>query len=358
MPLRHYWVIGVMSGTSLDGLDIAYCEFWQTKKWHYRIHYAQTVSYSLAWKQKLSQAHLLESYAFIELHKDYGIFIGEEINRFIRHFNISRIDLIASHGHTIFHQPNKGINFQVGNGAFIAARTGITTIYDFRTLDIAFGGQGAPLVPLGDELLFPDYDYCLNIGGISNISFQHNHQRIAFDICPSNFVLNFLAQKKGYDFDKAGQLARLGQIDNELFHKLNCLPYYKISYPKSLGREWIEQEFLPIIENSCISTENKLATCVEHIAYQIGRYTQKQGKMIITGGGAHNSFLIERIKANTRSEVIIPDALTIDFKEALIFAFLGLLRYLRKPTALSSVTGSQIDSISGICAIIEKATLR
>lgn len=354
MAVRSYWVIGIMSGTSLDGLDIAFCEFWTTKSWQYRIHFAETINYTNEWKNKLYKAHLLSGYELTELHKDYGILIGESINAFIEKHRIPHIDLIASHGHTVFHQPDKQINLQIGNGAYIAALTGISTVYDFRTLDIALGGQGAPLVPLGDELLFSQYTYCLNIGGISNISFKQHQKRVAFDICPSNMVLNFLAQQKGLPYDKNGNLARTGKIDYTLLLKLNQLSYYQIQYPKSLGREWVEREFLPLLVEYPTSTENKLATCTEHIAYQIGMCSQYNGKMLITGGGSHNTFLLERISKYTKAQIVVPDKNTVDFKEALIFAFLGLLRWKGKINVLSSVTGAKSNSISGVCCKIEE----
>lgn len=358
MTIRSYWVIGIMSGTSLDGLDIALCEFWKTRSWQFRIHCAETISYTHEWKEKLTKAHLLSGYELIELHKDYGILIGKLIHAFIGKHRLQHIDLIASHGHTVFHQPEKQLNFQIGNGTFIAARTGISTVYDFRTLDIALGGQGAPLVPLGDELLFSQYTYCLNIGGISNISFKQDDKRIAFDVCPSNMVLNYLAQQKGLPYDKGGNLAQCGKIDDTLLSKLNQLAYYQQQYPKSLGREWVESKFLPLIEKYPTSIENKLATCTEHIAYQIGLCSQQKGKMLITGGGAHNTFLVERISKHTKAEIVVPDKNTIDFKEALIFAFLGLLRWKGKINVLSSVTGAKNDSTSGVCCKIEKATRR
>ncbi len=358
MSTRSYWVIGVMSGTSLDGLDIAFCEFWTAKSWQYRIHYAETISYTNEWKNKLSKAHLLNGYELTELHKDYGILMGEYIHAFIEKHRIKYIDLIASHGHTVFHQPDKQINLQIGNGAFISARTGISTVFDFRTLDIALGGQGAPLVPLGDELLFSEYTYCLNIGGISNISFKEYQKRVAFDVCPSNMVLNHLAQQKGLPYDKDGSLARRGKINQSLLLKLNQLSYYQKQYPKSLGREWVEREFLPLISAYPISIENKLATCTEHIAYQIGLCTQHTGNMLVTGGGAHNTFLVERIGKYSKTKIIVPNNHIVDFKEALIFAFLGLLRWKGKINILSSVTGAKSDSISGVCCKIEKDTKR
>ncbi len=352
MQENRFRVIGVMSGTSLDGLDIALCEFTQQETIQYHIIAAKTYPYSSEWKQQLSGAHNLDAKSFLQLHKHYGNFIGQTINHFLSTEKGLTIDLIASHGHTIFHEPDKKLNFQLGDGAFIAAETKITTISDFRTLDIALGGQGAPLVPIGDELLFGDYDYCLNIGGIANISYKHEGKRIAYDICPANMVLNSLAQKLGFEYDKDGNIARTGKIQPYLFEQLNNLDYYFQHYPKSLGREWVEQVVFPVLHQSSCSIPDKLATFVEHIAYQISKQIKQEGKLLITGGGAHHSFLTERIANLTKAKVIIPDKLIVDYKEALIFAFIGYLRWQRTYNVLHSVTGAIADSVSGIVHII------
>ncbi|MBK6283973.1 MAG: anhydro-N-acetylmuramic acid kinase [Draconibacterium sp.] len=340
--------VGLMSGTSLDGLDLVAVELWQTDvKWEFEIISTKTISYSSDWTNKLSNSPTLSGEKLIELHTKYGRFLGKETKRFIEETGFQP-DLVASHGHTVFHQPDLGFTFQIGNGADIAAITGITTVSDFRTGDVALGGQGAPLVPIGDKLLFSDYKYCLNLGGFANISFEENNRRIAFDICPVNFILNHFAEKQGLQFDKNGELGRKGKIETELFEKLNQIGFYQKKAPKSLGREWVEQVFMPVLNNFEIPENDKLRTVYEHIALQITNVITEQGKMLVTGGGAFNSFLIERIKSYTNAEIIIPSNEIVNFKEALIFAFLGVLKITGQNNCLASVTGAKHDHSSGV----------
>ncbi len=343
---NNYLVIGQMSGTSLDGLDLVAVEFvFSDEKWHYKIIDAKTISYSETWEQKLRTAHHLSGSELLQVHNEFGKFLAGQITRFSKNFNS---ELIASHGHTIFHQPEKGFTFQLGNGSVVAAETGITTVADFRQPDVALGGQGAPLVPAGDRLLFGEFDYCLNIGGFANISYENNSQRIAFDICPANIILNHFAAKNGLPFDNNGDLGRNGKINTELLVKLNSLDFYKKEPPKSLGREWIESDFLPIIDGFPGSDSDKLRTIYEHIAFQIGKSTNKPGKMLVTGGGAFNKFLIERLKELSVAKIVIPDSVTVNFKEALIFAFLGVLRIRYEINCFASVTGARKNHSSGV----------
>jgi anhydro-N-acetylmuramic acid kinase len=262
-------------------------------------------------------------------------------------------DIIASHGHTIFHEPQKRIMFQIGDGAAIAAETGIDTVSDFRRLDIMLGGQGAPLVPIGDRLLFGDYDYCLNIGGFSNISFEKDGKRIAFDISPVNYVINHYSRQIGLEFDKDGEIAKKGKVDQKLLDELNALPYYNQDGPKSLGREWVEKIIYPMLESKGMKLEDMLRTYYEHAAMQIAKVA-KNGKMLITGGGAFNKFLIERIDALTGCETVIPEKQIIDYKEALIFAFLGALYMADEASCLASVTGAKCDNIGGMLFKMKK----
>lgn len=338
--------LGIMSGTSLDGVDLALCQFSKNKdKWQYVILDSKTISYPAEWEQKLRTAHKLEAIDFLLLHNEYGRFIGSMVNSFLNGKLIP--DLIASHGHTIFHQPDKEITFQLGSGASIAAVTQITTISDFRTLDVALGGQGAPLVPVGDKLLFCEYDYCLNLGGFANISFENNNKRIAFDICPVNLALNDLAAQKNKPFDLDGEIGASGKIDQSLLDSLDALDYYKQKWPKSLGREWVQCHIFPLLADTGISIEDKAATFYEHIAYQISKVVTTKGKIICTGGGARNKFLFRKLKEKTDSQIFVPENNLIDFKEALIFAFLGVLRLSEKVNCLSSVTGAKMDNIGG-----------
>ncbi len=245
-----------MSGTSLDGLDIAYCSFKHEKgKWHFNIKEAVTIKYSSEWLKKLSTAHKLSSIQLLQLHNDYGYYLGACVNKFIKEKTIDKIDFVSSHGHTIFHQPEKHFTFQLGNGAAIAAKCNLPAISDFRSLDVLLGGQGAPLVPIGDKLLFSEYDFCFNLGGIANISFESKKKRLAFDICPVNIVLNHLAGLLNKEYDRDGLIAAAGKVDAKLLNSLNSLSYYKQAFPKSIGREWVEEEFLPILNKSNISVK-------------------------------------------------------------------------------------------------------
>ena len=345
LPIK---VIGAMSGTSLDGLDIAAVEFdYKNEKWSFNLNVATTISYSEKWIDKLKDAPTLSGEKLTELHSEYGNFTGLKINDFIKETGF-KPNLIASHGHTIFHQPEKHFTLQIGNGAEIATVTKTTTIADFRIGDIALGGQGAPLVPVGDKLLFRDFDNCLNLGGFANISFEKDNQRVAFDISPANFPLNFFAEKRGFPFDKNGEIGKEGNLNNELLSELNSLNFYKQNPPKSLGREWMEEIFFPILNRYKISDSDKMRTLYEHIAIQIAKVSSSDGKLLVTGGGAFNSFLMERIKYHSTLEVVIPESKIVNYKEALIFAFLGVLRIQNKTNCYSSVTGATKDSSVGI----------
>lgn len=341
--------IGLMSGTSLDGLDVAHCTFEHScGKWSFLINHAKTYLYDDYWKQRLATAPSLSALELAVLNVEFGKHISEFVLDFIRQIN-RPADLIASHGHTVFHQPAAGLTLQIGSGAEIAANTGITTVCDFRSQDVALGGQGAPLAPLGDELLFGEYDFCLNLGGFSNISFNDNGRRLASDICPVNTILNKLARTSGSEYDKDGNLAASGRINDDLLNRLNNLDFYKQPWPKSLGREWLEDEFLPVITAFDIDVKDQLRTVCEHVAIQIARQTESfHGKsMLITGGGAKNRFLIERIRNCSTQKIIIPDEMIIDFKEAIIFALSGTLRMINEVNCFSTATGAAYDHISG-----------
>lgn len=345
--------LGIMSGTSLDGVDLAMCRFTEKKgQWQYEILDSKTICYPNEWEQKLRKTHKLEAVDFLLLHNEYGRYIGSLVNNFLNGKLIP--DIISSHGHTIFHQPDKEFTFQLGSGASIAATTQITTISDFRTLDVALGGQGAPLVPIGDKLLFGDYDYCLNLGGFANISFEDNNNRIAFDICPVNLVLNNLASQKNRPFDKDGDIGASGKIDQSLLDSLNSLSYYKQKWPKSLGREWVEKYINPLLADSGISIEDQTATFYEHIAYQISKVVGSKGKILCTGGGTKNIYLVSKLREKTVCQIVVPNENLIDFKEALIFAFLGVLSFMGRVNCLSSVTGAKMDNIGGIIIPIVK----
>lgn len=341
-------VLGLMSGTSLDGLDICHCSFTQTPNgWEYEILHAVTYPYTVAWANKLKNAIHLNECELEKLDLAYGKLLAEFVNRFLSEQQI-HVNFIASHGHTIFHQPENGYTLQIGNGKILANKTKCTIINDFRSQDVKMGGQGAPLVPIGDQLLFKNYNACINLGGFANISFEENGKRIAFDICPINIVLNKLSQEIGLPFDKGGTLARSGKINNDLLEKLNSLPYYQQAAPKSLGVEWLNKTFLPLL-NSTLSTEDLLRTVTEHTAMQIANAIPTHCKnVLITGGGAFNSFFIKRLQNHTEAKIIVPNKELVEFKEALVFAFLGVLRIHNQTNVLSSVTGASKDHCSGV----------
>ncbi len=345
--VSHYKVIGLMSGTSLDGLDIAFCEFAYDEKWSFKLVEAETIRYSPAMTGMLQSIGMKSAAELAEAHLRFGAFLGKSVKQFEESKKLNA-DFISSHGHTIFHQPKKGYTFQLGSGATLAAESGRNVVCDFRTTDVALGGQGAPLVPVGDRLLFSEYEYCLNLGGIANISFEKNGQRIAFDICACNIVLNALAEKQGMLFDEDGKMARRGSVNERVLNELNALNYYKNPFPKSLGREDIDREIFPLLEKANLSVEDTAATFCRHIANQISATVGgSSNKMLVTGGGVYHSLLLEQIKNTCNVQVVVPDKKIIEFKEAIIFAFLGVLRLRNEVNALSSVTGAKKDSCGG-----------
>lgn len=338
-----------MSGTSLDGLDLVLCRFFYSQKetWNYQIVKADTIPYNNEMKNLLVSLPELSALDYFYAQRDFSTWVGSQINHFLINEKEKPI-LIASHGHTVFHQPEEALTVQMGSGAVIAAHTGITTVADFRTTDVALGGQGAPLVPIGDKLLFANYDACLNLGGISNISFNLDDDRVAFDISLCNIALNYLANHCQLPYDKDGEMARSGGLNEELLLKMNSFSYFNQPYPKSLGREWFESNFKPILDESSLSIPDLMRTVTEHIAQQIAKVIPKNTQSIlVTGGGAKNIFLIDLLKNYTKTNVIIPDEYTISYKEAIIFAFLGLLRIQNKNNVLKEVTGARKCSCSG-----------
>lgn len=336
-----------MSGTSLDGVDLAFVNFEKGNSQNFDIVVAETIPYSKFWKDLLKSAIHFSDANLQKLTLDYGNYLSDEINHFIQKYNLTTIDFIASHGHTVLHQPDKGITLQIGDGQTIANKTNQKVVCDFRTQDVALGGQGAPLVPIGDELLFSEYDFCMNLGGFANISHNESGKRIAFDICPVNVVLNFYANKLGFEYDANGELAKSGMFDETLFHQLNSLEFYKKNPPKSLGIEWVQKNVFPILSNSNATPQTILRTFSDHIAFQISNTISEGKKVLCTGGGTYNQYIIQKITTFKNCDIIIPDKKLIEFKEALIFAFLGLLRIDNQVNCLSSVTGAQKNHSSG-----------
>ncbi|RYY38360.1 MAG: anhydro-N-acetylmuramic acid kinase [Chitinophagaceae bacterium] len=354
-----YRAIGLMSGSSLDGLDIVFAEFnVNAGHWTWEIKAGGTYAYEGDWTQKLRNAASLSARDYLSLHAAYGRYLGEGVARFIIEKGLDyQVALVASHGHTTVHDPERGVSAQLGDGAQIAAVTGLAVVSDLRSLDVANGGQGAPIVPLGESLLFTDFRLFLNLGGIANIS-VHDGPPVAFDVCPANRVLNALAQKAGKDYDDGGKLAAMGTVNAPLLAQLNALDYYAQPAPKSLANEFGTDVVLPIIEAAGLSTEDALATYTEHVAVQIHEAIEdlltgndlQNRRLLVTGGGAFNTFLISRLREwleDNNVEIVVADDNLVHYKEALIMALLGVLRWREENTALASVTGARRDSIGG-----------
>src|SRR5450432_47423 len=353
-------VIGLMSGSSLDGLDIAYVQFEETAgKWQFELLESACAPYSPEWKKKLSASAALTAKEYLLLHTEYGHYLGKCVNRFQQEKNLAfRVQLIASHGHTAFHLPGRLMTAQLGDGAAIASETGIRTITDLRSMDIAFGGQGAPIVPIGEKLLFPEFDLFLNIGGIANLS-ANRPEFIGFDVCPANRILNLLAADTEKGFDVNGELAAAGQTDENLLRQLNTFPYYQMPFPKSLSNEFGLKEVLPLLIEANLSMPDALRTYSQHIADQISKsilnlkkeFPEKENlRLLMTGGGVHNRFLVNSIRERVLSggiECIIPSESLADYKEDLVIALMGVLRWREDINVMHSVTGASKDSING-----------
>ncbi len=342
-----------MSGTSLDGLDLAYCSFVKGKAWKFEIQKATTIPYDQSWRKRLIEAPSLTGNELAVLDAEYGRYIGIACRDFVRRLRLPAADILASHGHTIFHQTDRLLTYQLGNGNSIHAAAGVPVVFDFRSLDVALGGQGAPLVPIGDRLLFGNYDVCLNLGGIANLSLERSGQRIAFDICFVNMALNFLSAKIGMAYDANGNMAAHGHVNDHLLQALTEAYNQYASDRPALGREDFELEFQQLLENEGIPVNDRLRTVSLSIAREIAGSLpsiKRKGKMLVTGGGAHNSFLLENIRQQLPSmEIVVPDKTIIDFKEALVFGLLGALRLRGETNVLRSVTRASRDSCSGVC---------
>ena len=355
-----YRAIGVMSGSSLDGLDIASVEFQeQGGKWTYEINEADCYPYTTEWTEKLKNAINLPAREYQLLHTAYGQYIGQEVNRFIESHQLHyKVAVVASHGHTTFHMPASQMTAQLGDGAAIAAKTQLPVVSDLRALDVAFGGQGAPIVPIGEKMLMNDFTYFLNIGGIANISLNAE-EYVAFDVCPANRVLNMLANDAGKPFDEDGKIAASGNVHDELLNQLNKLAYYSQPYPKSLANDFGTDIVYPLIKSAGLSIPDAIRTFSEHVALQICNALSSLNiqqpvpgnkKLLVTGGGALNTFLVNRLSELLRVEnieVVVPDTKLVNYKEALIMAFIGVLRWRQEYNVLASVTGASRNSIGG-----------
>ncbi|MGV3527615.1 MAG: anhydro-N-acetylmuramic acid kinase [Flavisolibacter sp.] len=357
-----YRALGLMSGSSLDGLDLVFAEFHHTGgKWTYEILAADCYDYTDAWRQKLRDAVEFSARDYQLLHTEYGHYLGQQVNRFIEENELHyKVGLIASHGHTTFHLPAQKMTAQLGDGAALAAETRLPVVSDLRALDVAFGGQGAPIVPIGEKLLLPEYSLFLNIGGIANLSFNLADSYTAFDVCPANRVLNMLAQDAGQPFDSGGQMAAAGRVQAELLQQLNALPYYRQAFPKSLANDFGTASLYPLIKSFNLSPDDSLRTMVEHVVQQIGlavknhtsfqQQRRENDRLLVTGGGALNDFLVNRLTEEMWTqdvEVVVPDEKLVQYKEALIMAFIGVLRWRQEYNVLSTVTGAERSSIGG-----------
>jgi anhydro-N-acetylmuramic acid kinase len=371
-----YRAIGLMSGSSLDGLDIVFAELQENAgKWQYEIIAAECEEYALEWKERLQSATGLNARDYQLLHVEYGHYLGQAVNRFIDKNNLHfKVGLVASHGHTTFHMPGKKLTAQLGDGAAIAAQTGLPVVSDLRAMDVAFGGQGAPIVPIGEKLLFPGFEFYLNLGGIANISFNLEGKYIAYDVCPANKVLNLICKTVGKEYDDKGQMAAIGNVHPELLEKLKGLSYYGLPFPKSLANDFGIEQVYPIIKSFGLTHNDSLRTYVEHIVQQIslsiesnllqneneaGNETNnRRHRMLVTGGGALNSFLTESLSQRLETmgiDLIIPENNVINYKEALIMGLIGVLRWRQEYNVLSSVTGAKRDSIGGALWIGQEA---
>ena len=384
-----YRVLGLMSGSSLDGLDLCYAHLQETSgKWTYEIKQADCYAYSVDWVGRLQKATDLSAKDYLVLHSEYGHYLGHLVNRFLEEYGLAyQVQLIGSHGHTTFHMPSKKMTAQLGDGAAIAAETGINVVSDLRAMDLALGGQGAPIVPIGERILLGEFEYFLNLGGIANISAsvdsvpnltiggsddngskstESTSVTIAFDVCPANRVLNLLSNEMGKEYDEGGQIARSGKVQDALLSELNQLEYYKLNFPKSLANDFGTDVVYPMIKRWGCSTADGMRTMVEHVVCQIRTSIEKfesnnakqEKQLLATGGGAFNSFMVNRLTETLRElgiKVVIPDENVVKYKEALIMGLMAVLRWREENNVFASVTGASRDSIGGAVWIGQEA---
>ncbi|MEM9325340.1 MAG: anhydro-N-acetylmuramic acid kinase [Bacteroidota bacterium] len=354
--MKKYQVLGVMSGTSVDGVDLAFVRFSEKEEgqWTYEVQAAATLDYDEEWESKLQGAVQLSAVDLLVLNNSYGGWLGNQVKAFLEAQELEKPDFIASHGHTVYHQIDKGMTYQLGSGYHLSQAAGCRVVADFRSLDVALGGEGAPLVPIADEYLFGQFDFCLNLGGIANVSYKQGDLRRAFDIGLSNMLLNHLTQASGMKYDAGGALARSGSLSKGYFEQLNALPYFQLPSPKSTGFEWFADEILPIAEQfNHLSLADALHTVVHHVAFQVAESINgigQNGRIMVTGGGAKNDFMIDLIReyAAAGLEVVVPDQQIVAFKEAIAFGLMGVLRMEGKVNCFASVTGASSNTSGGI----------
>lgn len=348
MEKEVYYVLGVMSGTSLDGIDIAHIVFEKQDSWKYEIRTAETIPYTEDWKRRLTTAIHFDENQLIEIDKEYTAFLADVIRKFTTKHDIHELDAVCSHGHTIKHEPENGFTLQIGNLPELASLLKKRVVCNFRVQDVKLGGQGAPLVPIGDALLFGNYEFCLNLGGFANVSTSLRGERIAYDICPVNTVMNYLAEQLGQPFDEGGKIAAGGRLDQRLLNDLNELDFYRQKPPKSLGMEWVYRFIIPRLDKG-MNIPDLMHTYAVHVAEQLAENLKSsiEASVLITGGGAFNSFLLEELSKRTSTSLVVPSEKLVNYKEALVFGLLGVLRMRGEINTLSSVTGSYRDHSAG-----------
>jgi anhydro-N-acetylmuramic acid kinase len=348
-------ILGVMSGTSCDGLDLALCRFvGEFPQVDFEVLSAHCFEYSAEWREKLQNAMHLSALDLTILEDQWSRKVANNILTFIEDAP-EKPELIGFHGHTIFHQPHNGFTVQMGSGATLSRLTRIDTICNFRQQDVALGGQGAPLVPMGEKWLFVAYAGFMNLGGFSNVTQRIEEEdgsetMIAYDVCALNIVLNKLCGELNLPFDAEGKIAARGSISSDLLIALNEIKYFQSGKKGSLGLEWVEKDVLPVIEQyretKSLSIETIIATFTEHCAIQCSN-AMPDGRYLLSGGGTHNITLIDSIRKHSNAQIEVPNKLLNDFKEAIIFAFLAGLRASELPNTLTSVTGASRSGSNG-----------
>ena len=365
MSERTWRVLGIMSGSSLDGMDLALCEVrldrstTPTGVAHFALLAAETLPYSDLWQRRLANLPDQDARTFARTHTYFGHLTAEFALDFLQRHRTTA-DFIATHGHTVFHEPDRNHSAQIGDGAATAALTSVPTIAQFRQTDVAAGGQGAPIVPLFERLVLGAYAFFLNLGGIANLSYHAPDGRtVAFDVTGANQPLNALAGLAGQPYDADGALARSGTPVSELLERLDALPFLEQPYPKSLSNQWVVEHLTAPLLAYPASIADRLATAVEHTARQIGMAVRRVAErenvpdtdrtLYVTGGGAFNGYLLERLRTQLPPgmNLHIPPSDWVQFKEAMLMALLGAFRWEGVPNVLPSATGARRATVNG-----------